>query len=211
MRRLLFALLFFVFAVPCLPAQQRDIEITPFGGARFGGTVNLNSGTFGDYRFKSSWNYGGILDVGLAPDLMPNLEGEFMWNRQDTELSAGYGSGGPYYDLTPAKLDMYQFGLLYQFGPHQSKLHPFVVGGLGFTNFHTNGALPFDNKFAFNLGGGVKYFMTKHVGFRLEARYSPTQTTSSPAIYCGPFGCFGTTVHNFAQQGQANAGVIIRF
>ncbi|HTV57769.1 MAG TPA: outer membrane beta-barrel protein [Verrucomicrobiae bacterium] len=211
MRKIIFALAILAVAVPRAHAQSRDIEITPFGGVRYGGTVDLNGGDFYNYRFKSSWNYGGMLDVGVAPDLMPNLEAEFLWNRQDTELSAQAVATGTYVDLTPAKLDLYQFGLLYAFGDHSARLRPFIVGGLGFTNFHTNGALPFNNKFAFNLGGGVKYFVTNHVGLRVEARYSPTQTTSSLATYCGPYGCYQSTVHNFAQQGEANVGVIFRF
>jgi opacity protein-like surface antigen len=197
---------------PAAQAQQRDIEITPFAGVRWGGYVDLASGpqTYESYRFKDSVNYGGMLDVTLAPDLLPNLEGEFMWNRQSTELSSFVN--GEYQDVGSSKLDQYQFGLLYQFGAHESRFHPFIVGGLGFENFRTNGVMPFNNRFAFNLGGGVKYFFTRHVGLRAEVRYSPSQTTSYLATYCDPYyGCYQATSHNYLQQGQANLGVIIRF
>jgi len=107
---------------------------------------------------------------------------------------------------------MYQFDLLYEFLPPEAKLKPFVVAGLGFRHFSTNGTLSFDNRFSYNFGGGVKYFFTRHVGVRLEARYSPSQTTTSNALFCDPFfGCFVGTVTNYAQQGQANLGVILRF
>lgn len=199
-------------AAPPAQAQQRDIEITPFAGFRWGGYVDLASGpqTYESYRFKDSVNYGGTLDVTLMPGFLPNLEGEFMWNRQSTELSSF--TNGEYQDVGSTKLDQYQFGLLYQFKPREARFHPFIVGGLGFENFHTNGVMPFSNRFAFNIGGGVKYFITSHIGLRAEVRYSPSQTTSYLATYCDPYyGCYQATSHNYLQQGQANLGVIIRF
>jgi opacity protein-like surface antigen len=73
-------------------------------------------------------------------------------------------------------------------------------------------ALGFSNRFAYNLGGGVKYFFSSHWGVRVEARWSPTHTTSGLSEYCDPFyGCYPATTANKAEQGQANIGVIYRF
>lgn len=203
-----FAILLLTLGVSGAFAQARDIEITPFGGARFGGSIDVNSPNIDFLRIKSSVNYGGDLDVGL----FPHLQAEFMWNRQDTELSEHDINTGFFTDIAPAKLDQYQFGLLYEFKERHARLRPFIVGGVGFTNFHSNGVLPFDNRFGWNLGGGVKYFVTDHVGLRLESRWSPTRTTSSVGTVCDPFfGCFQTTIHNYAQQGQVNGGIIFKF
>jgi hypothetical protein len=62
------------------------IEISPFGGSRFGGVVQLNPNPSNiDYfTIKSSWDYGVLGDVSL----LPTFQAEFMWNRQPTELGA---------------------------------------------------------------------------------------------------------------------------
>jgi len=196
------------FVVSSAHAQDR-FELTPFGGTRFGGQIDLNPNPQGiDYlKIKSTWDYGVIGTF----ELWPKFQLEAMWNRQPTQLEAHNIVTGTFSAPTDATLDMFQFGPLYEFGNERAKLKPFITGGLGFTNFHSNGVLPFDNRFSLNVGGGVKYFFTRHVGLRLEARYSPTETSTSTGVVCQPFGCFSTRVHNFAQQGQANFGLIFRF
>ena len=51
------------------------IEISPFGGSRFGGVVQLNPNPSNiDYfTIKSSWDYGVLGDVSL----LPTLQAEF--------------------------------------------------------------------------------------------------------------------------------------
>jgi opacity protein-like surface antigen len=140
-----------------------------------------------------------------------------MWNRQPTSLSSHNPNDNTYSFVSNMNFDMYQFDVLYQFLAPGRKLRPFVVGGLGFSHYGVqpiNGqsVLNFSNRFAYNLGGGVKYFFTPHLGVRAEARWSPTHTTSGQSVYCDPFfGCSPTTVANKAEQGQANIGIIFRF
>lgn len=218
-RRLLAVAFLFSLMVTVASAQDK-FEITPFGGTRFGGSIDLNSSVTGspaDYlNIKSSTNYGVIFDYTLWDNFQP----EFVWNRQPTELSAYYSANGSTADVTAANLDMFQFGFLYSFKRPEAKLKPFIVGGLGFTHFGyssstavSQGLVPdFNNRFSYNLGVGVKYFFNKYVGLRLEGRWSPSRTTSSLAEYCDPyFGCYEANVANHAEQGQANLGLIIRF
>jgi hypothetical protein len=189
---------------------QRGIEITPFGGTRFGGTINTeNTSNSVDYlTIKTSFDYGVMADV----DLWQNLQAEFMWNRQPTVLGAHDSTTGATTSIGDATLDMYQWGLLYEFRSSEKKLRPFIVGGLGFTDYETNSLLPFGDKFAYNIGGGVKYFFAKHVGVRLDVRYSPSRSTSGTAVFFDPFfGPYEAQVNNYARQGQANVGVILRF
>jgi outer membrane protein W len=189
---------------------QGRFEITPFGGSRFGGVIDLNSsnaGTIDYFTIKSSVDYG----VTVGYFLFPNLQAEFMWNRQPTELGAHDFVLGTTTDIGSATLDMFQWSMLLEFRNPREKLKPYVVGGIGFTHFGTNGAVYFSDKFSYNIGGGVKYYFSRHVGLRLDVRYSPSQTTSSLGNYCGPFGCFAATVPNYAHQGQANLGLILRF
>jgi opacity protein-like surface antigen len=187
---------------------QGRFEVTPFFGSRFGGVIDVNTLDNDFLTIKSSENYGVMGDVSLWGP----VQGEFMWNRQPTSLTAHNVADDTYTFLTNAKLDMYQFSLLYQFRDPDAKLRPFMVAGLGFTHFDTHQVLDFSNRFSYNLGLGVKYYLIRNLGLRLDARWSPSHTTQSNVIFCDFFfGCFPTTITNRAEQGQVNAGVIFRF
>jgi opacity protein-like surface antigen len=193
-------------------AHVHAVEITPFGGTRFGGTIDLNSGPFSQLDIRSSWDYGASLDVGL----IPHLQAEFMWDHQPTVLDGVSFSTGAKTRVSQANLDFYHWGILVPFLRPDAKIQPYVAGGLGFTHFNAHNSagqvLPFDNRFSFNVGGGVKYFVVRNFGLRLDVRYSPTHTTSSVGIFCDPFfGCFAAEVPNYAHQGEANIGLIFRF
>ena len=195
---------------------QRQYEITPFVGSRFGGNIDLSQqgNPNVDYlKIKSSIDYGVMAGVTFWQD----FEGEFMWNRQPTSLSSHNPNDGMYSYVSSMNFDMYQFDVSYSFLSRERKLRPFVVAGLGFSHYgvpSVNGqsVLGFSNRFAYNLGGGAKYFFNPHWGLRAEARWSPTHTTSGQSVYCDPYyGCAPTTSANTAQQGQVNLGVIFRF
>jgi opacity protein-like surface antigen len=189
---------------------NRGVEITPFGGSRFGGVIDVNSSTVSNVDYltiRSTWDYGAMLDV----DLFARAQAEFMWNQQPTVIGEHFIGGGQT-RLGEASLSMFQWSFLYQFLQPGSKLQPYAVAGVGFTSYHTNGIIDLGNEFAYNLGGGVKYFFTPHVGLRLEARFSPSRTTQGIGEYCEPFyGCYAARVNNYADQGQANLGLIFRF
>jgi opacity protein-like surface antigen len=209
------SLIFFLASMVPSAHAQKGLELTPFGGSRFGGIIDLSSsgGPTDFVTIKSSVNYGVIADYTLWDNFQP----EFMWNRQPTMLATHDFATGTRTDLTSANLDMYQFGFVYSFRRPEARLKPFVVGGLGFTHFgyanpSATGVLDFSNRFSYNLGIGAKYFFNRYVGLRLEGRWSPSRTTTSPATFCSPyFGCYVASVANHAEQGQANIGIIFRF
>jgi opacity protein-like surface antigen len=195
---------------------QKEYEVTPFFGARVGGNIDESSQNISnvDYlKIKNSENYGIMAGVTF----WSHFEAEFMWNRQPTSLSSHNPNDGTYTFLSNMNLDMYQGDILYQFSSSDSKFRPFIVGGLGVSHFGVppvNGqsVLGFSNRFSYNLGGGIKYFFTPHVGLRLEARWSPTDTTQGQGQFCDEFGnCYSTAITNKAEQGQANIGIIFRF
>lgn len=194
---------------------RRNIEITPFGGSRFGGVININSQGFSpidELTIKSTWDYGIIGDVDLLPDSLPGLQAEFMWSRQPTNLGAHNANTGVTTPAGNVTLDNYQWSVLHNMRNPDARIRPFVVAGLGFTHFGSYGALPFDNRLSFNLGGGVKYFFARHAGLRLDVRWMPSRTTSQVGTFFDPFyGYYQANIHNYAQQFQANLGLIFRF
>jgi opacity protein-like surface antigen len=201
--------------------HDRDIEVTPFGGTRFGGSIAFNppatytptggesSASIDSMSIKSSFDYGVLFDYGI----WPGFQAEFMWNRQPTELHAHDANTGAIYNVGQANLDMYQWGALWELKGEEAKLKPFIAMGLGFTHLNTYGSLTgFSNRLAYNIGGGVKYEFAQHVGLRAEVRYSPTRTTHETGVVEDAFGdVYQTRITNHANQGQANIGVIVRF
>jgi len=193
--------------------DHRSFEITPFGGTRFGGSIDLSQsgGPVGALNFKSTWDYGAIGDV----DLVPHLQAEFLWSHQPSHLTAVNQFGTSSMPAGEETTNMYQWGFLYSILHSESRFSPYFAGGLGFTHFSHDAvaALPFSNRFSYSIGGGVKYFIDRgqHVGLRLDVRYSPTRTTSSDQLFCDFFGCFVARVPNYANQGMANLGVVLRF
>lgn len=218
--RRIFLLIFLFSTLGVSTARaQHEFEVTPFGGSRFGGVIDLSNTTANtgpaladdDYlTIKSSWNYGIMADYTIFSGF-PNLQAEFMYNHQPTEIGQHNFITGTRSDLTSADVDMYQWGFNFSFRDPEKKIRPYVVGGLGFTHFNSGGNLPFSNRFSYNLGVGAKYFFSKHVGLRLEGRWSPTRTTISPELVNTFFGPELIGVTNHAEQGQANLGLILRF
>ena len=218
LRKTCFVVLVLMSGAYSVRAQQegRQYEVTPFFGTRFGGNIDLSQQGNPNVDFlkiKSSENYGVMAGVSFWGD----FQGEFMWNRQPTSLSAHNPNDGTYSFLSNMNLNMYQFDVLYNI-PHSFRnFKPFVVAGLGFSHFGAQPAngqpvLGFDNRFAYNLGGGVKYFFNQHWGVRVEARWSPSHTTQGKTVFSDPlFRCAPATVANKAEQGQANIGLIFRF
>jgi hypothetical protein len=187
---------------------QNRFEIEPFVGARFGGRITINTPDVDYLPIDPSLNWGFTTGVGI----IRHLFGEFMFNRQTTTLSAHDTLLNQTLPLTTnAHIDLYHFGLLYEFWVPW-KLRPFVAGGIGDTHFDSHGVLAFEDRFSYNLGGGIKYLFAPEVALRAEVRWSPSRTTASSTTFCDPaLGCFTTPISHHAQQGQADIGLEFRF
>jgi opacity protein-like surface antigen len=97
--------------------------------------------------------------------------------------------------------------VLYHFGGRDTKLRPFVFGGLGATFFSAT-ELESETKLSYGLGGGVKYFPSKSIGARASFRYTPTMLNDDETVaFCDPFGfCQGSL-----QQIEFAVGAVVRF
>lgn len=191
-------------------SQPRDIDITGFYGGRFFGKIELpnSTGPFDYLKIDNNYDYGVMGDI----DLIGPLQAEFMWSRQPTTLEGHDPSNGTFSPIGNVNVDNYQWGVIYQLHESTAKLRPYFGGGIGFTHWGSNGALPFTNKLGFNIGGGVKYYFVKHVGMRIDFRWLPTRTTSQVGTFFDPFyGYYQANINNYAQQIQLNGGLVFRF
>src|SRR5690348_9720493 len=108
MKRVLLSLLLLFLAIAAPNAHaQHAFEITPFGGARFGGVIDVNTPSVDYLPIKSSWNYGVIADYTL----WPRIHAEFEFNHQPTSLEQHVIQDDSTVHLSSADVDVYQFGL----------------------------------------------------------------------------------------------------
>jgi hypothetical protein len=197
------------------PAQQR-FEVTPFAGYESSASYPVSAfSTSGGgvvpvdrLRVDNSVAYGTMLDYSFTE----NSQFDFMWNRNNTSYDAHNILSNSYFRAYDSDIDQFQFGALYMFRSSEVKLRPYVVGGVGFTHDANNNGTPNRTEFSWSIGGGVKYYVSRHVGFRGDVRYLPTYGSSSNAVYCDPFfGCYNTRVSHYLNRANVVGGIIFKF
>ncbi len=197
-------------------AQKGKIEISPFVGWESSGSypvVNTANPNIDQLRVDSALSFGGFFDFKVAQ----SLDLEALWARNQTTYSQHDFTTGLWSKVFDSNLDQVEFGLLYAFRRsgfygEENKFQPFVAGGLGFSHESNNLGNPNRTAFAFNLGGGVRYYVSKHFGLRGDLRYMPTYANTTNGLACDFFGnCFLVRQHNFQQRGNFTGGILFRF
>lgn len=209
----------------CALAQDSladKFEVTPFGGYKFGGKINVygyvnpsdpDSPNIENAYVKSNLDYGAFADYNI----WSSFAAEFMVVRQPTTYSLQDYTVTPPFNRFLAKgtLTTYTFGGAYTFRA-DSKIRPFVSAGVGWTNFGGLDSNPgelyvgFNNKLAFDLGGGVKYSFNKFLGARFDLRWVGSRTTPTVSEECY-ITCEEYSSSYRMNQGAANLGLIIKF
>lgn len=200
-----------LLALASIPTRaQEKWEVTPFVGWESSGSypVNSTTGTIDQVRLNSSLSFGGFIDYSLSENFQP----EFIWARNNTSYSAHDTVTNSYFNAYHTDNDQFEFGGIYMFRSSEQKLRPFVGAGLGFAHESNSNGNADRTAFSWNIGGGVKYYATRHIGFRGDIRYMPTYGSSSQATYCDPFyGCYNANVRNYLNRANLAAGVIFKF
>ncbi len=197
------AVLFVALGSATADAQQQRrtrIELTPFIGVGLDSELK-DADTGEPVRIDEAAVYG--LSLGLRMDQQRWLE--VFASFQQTSVSEGSLFESPeQIDLEIATL---QAGGSYLFlhGPVQ----PFVVGTLGMTRFSPKmDGLSATTRFSGSLGGGVKLFVFRNVGLRIEGRGKGVLLTSDTGVLCSG-GCFARTDSKVLVQMEALASVTV--
>jgi len=191
------------------PVRAADLEITPFAGYTMGGDFTVTE-TGQSLSFDDTSSYGIMLDFKQAGDKKSGESWiELYYSRQQTKLKADQGPfvGTPLFDVN---VEYYHIGGTY--GQATGKVKPFVVGTLGATHMVPKGdGLHSETKFSLSLGGGVKLYLTEHVGIRLDARWFGTFFNGSGSAFCSSGACLINVQGDVLSQFVANAGVVLAF
>jgi hypothetical protein len=199
---------------------QGKVEISGLVGWTFSDGVTGSAtkapdgNTYDAVDLKDSMNWGLMFGVMANP----NFEVGFMFNQQ---MSALRLEGSKNRELGDMSINSYHGYVAINFGDAEAKLRPYILGGIGATNYgsvnytdaagqpgSTSGATQFSTTF----GAGVKYFASSHLGFRVGMRWTPTYIKTDPGGYwCGYWGCYATGNPQYANQFDFSGGVTIRF
>ena len=184
-------------------------EVAPYVGYETGGSFPINSSlTVDRLRINSGLSYGTFVDYSLTE----NTQAEFQWSQNNTSFSAHDVTTNTYSKAFDSTFDQFMFGFTYMIRSSEQKLRPFISAGLGFAHESNNNGAPNHTLFAYGLGGGAKYALTKHFSFRGDIRYMPSRANRTPQTFCDPFfGCFTQNTSNYLQRVNLTAGIAFRF
>src|SRR5262249_11172267 len=139
-----------------------------------------------------------------------DVELEFLWNHQPTKIDATGLAGKATANLT---IDNYHFNVVLNGGHRDGMVRPwffFVLVAVNYSDaVFTTVTVEGLTRFSFAMGGGVKIYPSKHVGFRATARWVPTYIKSDVyGWWCDPFyGCFPTGNTQYSNQFEFSGGV----
>ena len=193
-----------------LPAQR--FEIAPFAGYKFGGDVPVQSDrpVVRDVewvKFSPSLAYG----VNAAYNLNENFALEFLWSRQPTKAKAWLRGGYQVLENVDVNLDQFIGAVVYNFRDSYARARPFLTFGIG--ALRGSGNHTAETKPTYHIGGGLKLFINDNMGFRFQARWTPTYLFSTPGgVWCDWWGyCWEIPNDHYMNQGEASVGWIFRF
>src|SRR4051812_27577393 len=163
---------------------------------------------------------GGSFHFTFGVFVTENAEVEFLWSRQSSRLDAE-GPNGASLQVSKLSLNNYMGNFVYNFGQADAKTRPYVLVGIGATQYAfganllagSTGNVPNDTRFSGDLGAGVKFNFSPHVGLRAGLRWTPTYITSTNGgLWCDPFyGCWEIANQHYSNQFDTSAAITFRF
>ena len=185
-----------------LPAAAQSVQIAPLAGYGFGGRF-YSEGLATEFELENSFDYGGAVDFRVGE----TWRIELLYSRRDSELQA-VGLSGFNLDLQIERLFV---GLQEEVSP-QNRTRPFGTLLLGVTRFKPGfeGVDP-DDRFTLGVSLGIKSWLSKNIGFRLEGRAYYIFVESGGGILCSGGTCFISISGSGLWQTNVSGGLVFAF
>src|SRR5262249_6402267 len=87
---------------------------------------------------------------------------------------------------------------------------PFVTGSVGLTHISSTAGTASFTRFSFGIGGGIKAFPLRQLGFKLQAQWLPMWVKPEVQAICG-VGCVIHIGGRLVSQGEVTVGPVFRF
>jgi len=211
----LIAMLSLIALPSALSAQQQPeprplrFDFTPFIGYRTSMSFPVEPHVTGmnpRVVLDSSPSYGVSFGVRLnnEDDLV-----EIRWARQDSYV---HGE-----DITPQPtrerviLDQFHGDFSHEavIEDWANWARPFVLASVGATYVSGGTNIKF-TRFSFGIGGGIRFYASRHLGFKIQAEWLPVFVDPHVAFICGS-GCIVHVGGTLSSQGEVLVGPILRF
>ena len=183
------------------PAIAQRVEITPFGGYRFGGD-------FFELALGQAVDTDGAPAVGLLFDvrLPDGLHVEGLFSHQDARIITTTLAGES--QRWNVAVDHWQAGATQEL--RSERIRPFLSGLLGLTRYGE--ASDHELRFVAGGGGGVKLIPTRYLAVRLDGRlYATFVDVDARAGICGgATGCLTAWHADVVWQAEFAAGLVVR-
>jgi hypothetical protein len=150
-------------------------------------------------------SYGFAFGVRLHDDDVV----EFRWSRQYSYTH--FENTNVTYARQHATLNQFHGDFTHEYvmedwGPWA---RPFVMASVGATHVSGSTSTSF-TRFSFGVGGGVKFFVGRHLGFRLQGEWVPIFLDPYGTAICGT-GCVVHIGGTLSSQGEVAVGPLFRF
>jgi opacity protein-like surface antigen len=190
----------------CSAALLAAIWISPFGGYRFNGSLNLDDPNFRKIELKDNPVYG----LAVGGDVMEGVV-EVMWTHHDSHASAIPMAGGPPAEGFDLNVDQFHLNGLY-IPQGFEKVEPYALAGLGVTHYAPVGAADSMNRFSWALGGGTLMHLNSRLALRLEGKWNPALMSSSSSAFCNTSTgrCYVAASGDLINQFDFTAGLTLR-
>ncbi len=197
-------LLFLIALLPVMVYSQ-GVEIVPFGGYMFGGSVKY-------YEGKTNIQDGANYGVSLLVPVETIMDVEINYTRMDSKASFSPYAGYPLleYRETTLGTNYFQIGAIKKIMPPGSKVQPFGSFSLGATWFSSSDMSDVW-RFSVTAGLGVKIMVSERVGIMLRGRLMMPMNFAGASFYFGTGGS-GLSMNSYISpfQGDFNGGLIFK-
>ena len=192
--------------------EIQSFEVTPFIGARFGGTFETQPEApwEAEATLQDASSYG--VAAGVRFDDLSLVE--FRWTQSTSALrfSTPFVALGS--SLGDVRLDQFHADFTREFVLHEVKgLRSYLMGSVGAT--HLASQSDGFTRLSFGFGAGLKLFLGSKLGVRAEGHWLPIWVEPDvKAFACGTVGVGGCLViltGRLTEQFEVSIGPVVRF
>ena len=189
----------------------QTFEITGYVGGQINGGYDLSTSLYHRIEVANGVNYG----ITTGPLLGEHFGVEFQWNHNSADTRGQAIAGFSSVKLFSLNQNQYMGNLLFHLTSREVRMRPFLFVGLGANTLAPNvSAVKGSTRFAYALGAGAKYNVSRHLGLRGQFRWAPTYlTTTNGGYWCDPIwgGCWTVGNSHYLHAFDITAGFTLRF